>query len=197
MSSKVLFTNNAETTLSTGINASVTTISVADGSNFPSPTGADYFLATIEEGASIEIVRVTARSGNSLTVVRAQDNTTAAAFSTAATLSLRATAEGFRVLYAHEHRRASVITTTATLVANAPEVYCDTSGGAFTVTLPASPSAGDKVVIRDGDDFSTNNLTVARNGQPIASAAEDMTVATQYAHVIMIYIDGTEGWRVH
>ena len=38
--------------------------------------------------------------------------------------------------------------------------FCDTSGGAFTLTLPSSPSAGDIVGFKDySGDFSTNNLT--------------------------------------
>lgn len=197
MSAKALFTNNAETTLSAGINGSVTSVAVVDGSAFPSPTGDDYFIATIEEGATIEIVKVTARSGNTLTVERGFDDTSGSTFTSVATVSLRITAEALRILYADEHRRAQTITTATTLVANAPIVYCDTSGGAFTVTLPASPSVGDRIRLIDGADFSSNTLTVARNGSNIASAAADMTVTTQYADVLMIYMGASEGWRVH
>ena len=197
MASKALFTNNAETTLSAGINGSVTTVAVTDGSVFPTPSGDDFFIATIEEGATIEIVKVTARSGNSLTVERGFDGTSGATFTTLATVSLRATAEALRILYADEHRRASTKTTTFTFVANGPLIYCDASGGAFTATLPASPVAGDRVMFADGDDFSSNTLTVGRNGKPIAGAAEDMTVTTQNAMVYMVFIDDTEGWRVH
>ena len=45
----VKFTNNAETTLSSGINNSVTTISVASSSTFPSISGSNYFYATIDD----------------------------------------------------------------------------------------------------------------------------------------------------
>ena len=42
----------------------------------------------------------------------------------------------------------------------------NTSGGAFTITLPGSPSANDRVVISDyGGTFDTYNLTVGRNGK--------------------------------
>lgn len=197
MASKALFTNNAETTLSAGINDSVTTVPVVDGSVFPSPSGNDFFIATIEEGSTIEIVKVTARSGNNLTVERGFDGTSGSTFTDIATVSLRITAEALRILYAGEHRRARTETTTFTFVANEPLIYCDTSGGAFTATLPASPTPGDRIFFADGADFSSNTLTIGRNGSRIAGEEEDMTVTTQNAMVYMVYIDATEGWRVH
>jgi hypothetical protein len=48
----------------------------------------------------------------------------------------------------------------------------DTTGGAFTVTLPASPSSGDEVFVFDtSTSWATNNLTVAGNGNTINGAA--------------------------
>ena len=85
-------------------------------------------------------------------------------------------------------------TANVTIAAN-EGVIADTSGGAFTVTLPATPAVGDTVVITDGDDWGTTNLTVARNGSTIEGEAEDMTmdlggVAVQFTH------DGTT-WQVY
>lgn len=46
--------------------------------------------------------------------------------------------------------------------------FVNTTSGAVTVTLPASPSAGDIVSIADyTNTFQTNNCTIARNGSPI------------------------------
>lgn len=87
---RAIFTNNARTTLAAGITNVATAITVADGSVFPSPSGGDWAYLTLEYGASMEIVKLTARSGNTLTVQRAQDGTSAAAFSEA-TVSLRIT----------------------------------------------------------------------------------------------------------
>ena len=54
-------------------------------------------------------------------------------------------------------------------------IAADTSGGAFTLTLPANPSAGDAVDIFDySETFDTNPLTIARNGENIESIAEDL-----------------------
>ena len=92
-----LFTNNATTTLNAGINNSATSISVPSGKGalFPSPTSPDYAFLTIEEaGVGIEIVKLTARATDTLTIVRAQQGTTGLSFTTAATIELRWTAQG-------------------------------------------------------------------------------------------------------
>lgn len=89
----LLFKNNAETTLSSGINNSVTTVPVTSAAVFPTPTANDVFFATIDDGSNIEVVKVTGISSNDLTVVRAQDNTSAAAFGSGAKIELRLTAK--------------------------------------------------------------------------------------------------------
>ena len=93
----VLFSNNASTTLSAGVGDSATSITVADGSVFPAISGTDYAYLTLEVDSDPtlkEIVKCTARSGNTLTIVRAQDGTSARTFSTADKCELRLTAAG-------------------------------------------------------------------------------------------------------
>ena len=89
----LLFKNNAETTLSGGINDSVTTIPVASAAVFPTPDANNVFFATIDDGTNVEVVKVTGISSNDLTVVREQDNTSASAFSTGARIELRLNAQ--------------------------------------------------------------------------------------------------------
>ena len=93
----VLFSNSAATILSAGAGNAATSITVADGSVFPGITGSDYFYLTLEVDSDPElkeIVKCTARSGNTLTIVRGQDNTSARTFSTADKAQLRLTAAG-------------------------------------------------------------------------------------------------------
>ncbi len=94
------WTNNAESTLDSSINDVVTSLTVAtgDGALFPSLSGDQFFYATLEEGSTIEIVKVTARSSDTFTVERAQQGTSAASFTTAATVELRLTATSLETL---------------------------------------------------------------------------------------------------
>jgi hypothetical protein len=92
----VLFTNNATTTLASGINSSATSLTVATGTGalFPTITGTDYTMCTLQNtaGTTTEIVKVTARSTDTFTIVRAQEGTTASAFSAGDKFELRVTA---------------------------------------------------------------------------------------------------------
>jgi len=78
-----LYANNAYSTLANSIDAGATTINIAPGtgSSFPSPTGDQFFRLTITSAASpntdIEIVHVTSRSSDSLTVARGREGTVA------------------------------------------------------------------------------------------------------------------------
>lgn len=75
--------------------------------------------------------------------------------------------------------------------------FCDTSSAAFTVTLPASPSAGDIVALSDyTGTWGANNITVGRNSSNINGAASDLILNADNTTATLIYVDGTEGWRV-
>ena len=74
--------------------------------------------------------------------------------------------------------------------------FINTTSAAITVTLPASPSAGNIVAFRDyAQTFNTNNLTIGRNSQPIDGLATDFVVETKGTSVTLVYVDGTQGWK--
>lgn len=76
-------------------------------------------------------------------------------------------------------------------------LFCDTSAGAFTISLPASPSLGDTVVFNDvAAKFDTASLTIGRNGQNIMGLAEDMIVDEKYATLTLVFSNAAHGWRV-
>ena len=85
---------------------------------------------------------------------------------------------------------------TATFTAASGEGYfCNTSGGAFTVNLPSSPSVGDIVAIKDyGGTFSSNNLTIGRGGSNMNGNAGDSVRDTANESLTLVYADATKGW---
>ena len=89
---------------------------------------------------------------------------------------------------------ASVQTTGFTAAANT--IYpCNTTSAAFTVTLPASPTAGDQIGIIDyAGTFATNNLTLNPNGGKIKGDTSNSIASTANEAFILIYIDATKGW---
>ena len=74
-------------------------------------------------------------------------------------------------------------------------VQTDTSGGAFTVTLPATPAVGDQVIVVDtSSSWATNNLTVGRNGSTIEGLAENLVCDLSNVSVQLVYSGTT--WNV-
>jgi len=91
----------------------------------------------------------------------------------------------------------SYVTKTANYTTkNLEGVLANTTGGAFTVTLPASPSAGDQVVIADsGNVFGTNNCIAGRNGSTIEGTAADLNLNINGVSVQFVYSGST--WEVY
>ena len=91
-----LFTNNAATTLASSILVGATSLTVSSGTGalFPTLAGGAYFYCTLSNTANttIEIIKVTARTTDTFTIVRAQDNTSASAFTAGDKVELRLTA---------------------------------------------------------------------------------------------------------
>ena len=74
-------------------------------------------------------------------------------------------------------------------------ILADTSGGAWTLTLPASATLGDTIRLADvASSFGTNNLTVARNGLKIQGLSADMTFSTNDSRTTFTYSGATYGW---
>jgi len=90
------------------------------------------------------------------------------------------------------------LTKTGTYTAFAGDkIFANTTGGAFTITLPASPTIGDEVRFVDlANHFDTNNLTIGRNSEKIDGATSDLTVATEGAAFALVYSGSTYGWKL-
>lgn len=93
----------------------------------------------------------------------------------------------------------AVKTTTYTAAAG-DRIFADTTGGAFTITLPASPTEADEIFIADGgvtpssSGWAGNNLTIARNGSTLGGVSENMTCRARGGFFRLTYSSGN--WKV-
>jgi hypothetical protein len=71
----------------------------------------------------------------------------------------------------------------------------NTTSSAITVTLPASPAAGDAITLTDyASKWATNNVTVALNGNKLNSVSASAILSTNRQSISLVYIDATQGW---
>jgi hypothetical protein len=72
---------------------------------------------------------------------------------------------------------------------------CNTTSAAFTVTLPASPNAGDQILLLDyAGTFDTNVLTINPNGNKIEGGTSNLALTGEREGATLTYIDSTQGW---
>ena len=89
---------------------------------------------------------------------------------------------------------SSAVSSNITMAAN-NNYFVDTSA-ARTLTLPASPTLGDTIVIYDASGTAaTNNITIARNGSNINGVADNAIIDVNQASSILVYTGSTLGWR--
>ena len=87
------------------------------------------------------------------------------------------------------------VSSNITLVAGR-RYFVDTTA-ARTLTLPASPTLGQEIVIFDASGSAgTNNITIARNGNNINSVADNAIIDVDKAAAVLIYTGSTIGWRL-
>jgi hypothetical protein len=137
--------------------------------------------------SKVEVNQISSQCGSTLTVGQSGDTVTLAA---------GATQTGFG-------RTGTVDWDTTAKTASFTAVsgtgyFVNTTSGAVTMTLPATPSAGDIVSVKDyAYTFATNNLTINRNGSPIGGGSgTDLVYSTNGISKTFIYVDGTKGWLV-
>ena len=90
----------------------------------------------------------------------------------------------------------SIITSNHTAVAG-ERLAADTSGGAFTITFPASATAKDTIFIIDyADTWDTDNLTLDANGGKLQNQTDDVLCTQKGNAMAWEYVDATVGWKV-
>lgn len=182
------------TTATTGTSNAVLSAAVTGFQTFAAAgiANGSYVSYTIEEGNNFECgVGLYTSSGP--TLFRA-DSTITDSSSSGNRITLGGSAVVFVTALAADLHSFSRKTANYTAVAG-DKVIADTSGGSWTLTLPAVPVVGAAVEVSDGASWATNNLTIGRNSSTIEGDAEDMTLDIGGALVEFVY-DGTT-WQVY
>lgn len=158
----ILFANNVSTTVAGAVGVSDTSITVTSSTGFPVPTAGDYFYATMQsvDGLTVEIVKCTGRAGAVLTVVRAQDGTSAASFTAGAYIETRLVAQACRDLLTVAWGAIAGTLSAQTDLQTALNLKANLAGPTFT-GVPAGPTAA----------VDTNTTQLATTAFILAQAA--------------------------
>ena len=141
--------------------------------------------------SKIEVNTVEPQCGTTLTLGASGDTVT---IPSGATISNLGTAAGFGST--GEVSWDTTKKTTGFTATSGVGYFCDTTSAAFTVTLPATPSAGNVVAVSDYNGTAgTNSITIGRNSSNINGSAVDFTISKNNSSVQFIYIDATVGWK--
>jgi len=137
----------------------------------------------------------TVGSGSGNTVVVCGSAVTIGRCGGTVALASGATQTGFGRTGTVDWQTSSIKTSTFT-AANGEGYFANTSGGAFTMNLPAG-SAGNIVSVVDyTNSFQTHNLTITPNGsQKLGGVNASTTLSTEGQSVTFVYVDDTEGWK--
>lgn len=182
---KQVFTNNASSVLTVGVNTTFTTLTVTDGSMFPTPTGGDYFdvaligLNVNGQEASWEIARCTARSGNNLTVTRAQEGTVGATWGVGTRVEERMTAGFGNLVSVHLGDVANPHAVTASQV------------GLGNVTNTSDANKPVSTAQQTALDLKANLVSPVMTGVPAAPTATAGTNTTQLATTAFVRTEVT------
>ena len=180
----VLFKNNVTATLASAITSSATSISLTagQGSRFPSPSTGDYFYATLYDSSNnLEIIKVTNRATDILTVVRAQDNSTARAYNSGDSLAIRITAAGLTDLVSYTPQGNLSATTLANAVT---ELDGEKAGLALNNTFSGNNTFNNNVTLSGG---ATGDLT----GNVTGNLTGNASTATSFTGLAQVPSGGT------
>jgi hypothetical protein len=189
----VTLVNRAKMSTSTTGTGTITLGSAEDGyQSFADAgvTNGDVVRYVIEDGDDWEIGSGT-YTATGTTLTRTVDESS----NSDAALNLTGSAVMFVTSLAEDIVNSYTEKTANYTAKSGEKILANTSGGAWTLTLPPNPWGGDRIVVADHDDWSTNNLTVARNGKNIEGDAEDMTLDIGGALVEFVY-DNAQ-WQVY
>jgi hypothetical protein len=140
--------------------------------------------------SELKVNKISPRSGTDVTLGDSGDTFTVPA---GASIVNNGTATGFGATGAVNWDTTAK--TTGFTAVSGVGYFCDTTSAGFTVTLPATPSAGDIVGLVDyAGTFDTNALTIDPNGEDIEGGTDNLLLTGEREGVVLLYVDSTQGW---
>lgn len=195
----IQFANNAATTLFSSVTVSDSQIVVSPGGGalFPNAGSSNYFMVTVVDKttSTLEIMKVTKRSGDTFTVVRAQEGTTARAFPSGSPVELRLTAQS--ILDAIDVKiPRGIITMWSGAVDAVPSGWhlCDGNNG--------TPNLKDRFIVGAGQSYGVGATggsvtqtpsvwtNAAGTGVQVAGTALTIDQMPSHNHQLLIYNGG-------
>ena len=135
--------------------------------------------------STVKVNKITPRTCNSLQLGESGDTLT---IPSGATLQNCGTATGFGLSFCSTVK-------TSPFTATASKGFFINTGSAVTVTLPASPSTGDELIVVDSTgQASCNAITLGRNGSKIKGGCADLLMATDRGGLRIVYSGASQGW---
>lgn len=168
----IVWTNNASSLLASGIAPSDTTVTVTagEGALFPAIISGEYAIATLEDtSGNIEYVFITARTSDTMTITRAEEDTTALTFASGSRLELRPTAGTLATFL--QKTGADTLSGTTTLAG----VIAAGSGGSFQ----GGEIAG--TAVRGAPGVTNNQILVDAGGDPATSGGSTILTTANIA----------------
>jgi hypothetical protein len=135
--------------------------------------------------SELKVNKITPKTGTSIQLGESGDTIT---IPCGATLTNNGSATGFGLSFCTTVK-------TSPFTATAGKGFLINTGSAVTVTLPASPSTGDELIVVDQTgQATTNNITLGRNGSKIKGQCQDGKMTTNRGGLRLVYSGSSQGW---
>ena len=135
--------------------------------------------------STVKVNKITPRTCNSIQLGESGDTLT---IPSGATLQNCGTATGFGISFCTTVK-------TGDFTATAGKGFFINTGSAVTVTLPASPSTGDELIVIDSTgQAATNNITLGRNGSKIQGQCINAKINVNRGGARVVYSGSSQGW---
>lgn len=202
----ILIKNNAFGFLAAAVSATDTGLQLqaGNGGNFPAVASGEYFYATLQSTAgAVEIVRVTSRASDVLTVVRAQEGTTALSFAAGSRVELRITARAVQEVAAQFDSRTQYATPSNAFSLTVDTVTDEVVHSTWVLLDPATALTSGTIVLpaaaaRFNGQWTTvtttqqlTGLVVSGNGATVSGAPSVMGADASFR---LRYAAATNTW---